>query len=498
VSIDPDLKLLVHRLDAVERPSREAFALCDEIAAGWGDVESPAAYDAVLMALSVKAHMLRQEGRLEESVNTYDEALGRYEQHGGAPARLEHALYAKALDLVDLHRFAEAVAVCDAFLEEFGEDPPTGLSQAVAARRVRAHALADWGRVDEALADLDAVTVRYASDRDPRTQAAVARSLSWKAKVLADHGRSEEALGAYDEMLALVRDADDADLRLLLISAYVWKGTLLQKLDRTDEARDLYEEAFEAFPQPERRDIDELVTGARRRLIGLRRDPPSPSDATESPLSLNDARAVVSRLIELTRMFDGGDAAKALGEATEIVDGLQAVGAAEALVVQARITQAGARFLSGDASEATAALRDIATSYRHSSDPELRRLAALAQHNLANQLMCSDDPPAGEAAMDDLISEFGEFGADALQEEAAVRSDMIGVPLDAEDVAVLAMLMARILIRCAPQRVTGIADPAIASLRAEPRSPMRDELITQLEQLRDLAGDATAERLLSE
>jgi tetratricopeptide (TPR) repeat protein len=270
VSVDPDLKRLVDRLATVERPSPEAFDMCEEIVARWGDSEDAAGNDAVLVALSVEAYMLRQDGRLEESVEVYDRVLHRIEQRGGPPRRLEHALYTKGQDLADLGRHVEAVEVYDTFLARFGEHPSAGrLHVVIEARYIRACSLADLGRVDEALAEFDAITARYIHEEDPRARAAVANSLAWKAKVLDDLGRPEEALDAYDEGIALLSDADDADLRFLLISSFLWKGTLLKKLDRTAEARDLYAHAFEAFPQPERPDIDELVSRVRRRLIGL-------------------------------------------------------------------------------------------------------------------------------------------------------------------------------------------------------------------------------------
>jgi tetratricopeptide (TPR) repeat protein len=500
VSVDPDLKRLVDRLATVERPSPEAFDMCEEIVARWGDSEDAAGNDAVLVALSVEAYMLRQDGRLEESVAVYDRVLHRIEQRGGPPRRLEHALYTKGQDLADLDRHVEAVEVYDTFLARFGEHPSAGrLHVVIEARYIRACSLADLGRVDEALAEFDAITARYIHEEDPRARAAVANSLAWKAKVLDDLGRPEEALDAYDEGIALLSDADDADLRFLLISSFLWKGTLLKKLDRTAEARDLYAHAFEAFPQPERPDIDELVSRVRRRLIGLGSGHPAAvRDAPASPASFDDTRAVVARLEELVRMAHDGQPVEAAHEATELASALQAAAAAESLVVRARIAQAVTLFASDQDEQATATSRGIVSSYRHSTDPELRRLAAVAQHNLANMLMCSDQPDAGEHAMAELVSEFGEFAADALQQEAAERAELLGTSLSAEEAGGLAIVMARVLVRCAPQRVAEVADPALATLRSEARSPMRDELIAQLEQLRAEASEANIEQLLNE
>jgi tetratricopeptide (TPR) repeat protein len=500
VGVDPDLKRLVDRLATVERPSPEAFEVCEEIMARWRDSEDAASNDAVLMALSVKAHMLRRAGRLEESVEAYDQVLHRIEQRGGPPRRLEHALYTKGQDLVDLGRHAEAVEVYDTFLERFGEHPSAGrLHLVIEGRYIRACSLADLGRVDEALAEFDAITARYIGEEDPRARGAVANCLGWKAKVLDDRGRCEEAVHAYDQLVALLSDADDADLRFLLIWAFLWKGTLLQKLDRTAEARDLYGQAFEAFPRPERPDIDELVSRVRRRLIGLGGGHPAAvQDATESPASLDDTRAVVARLEELVRMAHDGQPVEAAHEATELARALQTAPAAESLVVRARIAQAVTLFASDQGDQATSTLRGIVSSHRHSSDPELRQLAAVAQHNLANILVCSDQPDAGEQAMGELVGEFGEFAADALQQEAAERAKLLGVSLTAEEAGGLAIVMARVLVRCAPQRVAEVADPALAKLRSEARSPMRDELIAQLEQLRAQASEAKIEALLNE
>jgi tetratricopeptide (TPR) repeat protein len=490
---DRDLDVLVKRLASMERPSLEAFDVCDEIVARWGDSEGGIANDAVLMALSVRAHMLGRSGRLDESVHTYDEVLRRFEQRGGAPIRRAHALYTQAHHLAELDRDAEAMKVYDAFLEEFAENPPPGrVDMVIDARSNRACCLADLGRAEEALAEHDAITARYGDEDGARARTAVAMSLAWKAGLLASLGRPKDAIDVYDEIRAHIGDADDATLRLRLVSAYYKKGQLLEELGRAQDALSVYEEAFDAFPGPERPDIDELVAWMRRRIITLCSDAPDPcshSDApvrrtaADTPVDLRDPLAVEARLQDLAQMAQGGDAAQALRETTELMGELQATGATTPLLTRAQGTQAAVLFASGATDEAIARWREIAATHAHSSDPEMRRLAALAQHNVANMLMCSGDPVAGETAMEELVSEYGASAADALQEEAQ-RAELTGRPLDTSETAGIAIATARILARCAPARVAAVTDPALAKLRAEARSPMCDELIAQLEQLR--------------
>jgi tetratricopeptide (TPR) repeat protein len=496
---DRELDALVKRLASMERPSPEAFDACDEIVARWGDSESGTANDAVLMALSVRAHMLGRSGRLDESAHAYDEVLRRFEQRGGAPIRLAHALYTKGRHLAELGRDAEAMQVYDTFLEEFGENPPPGrVDMVIDARSNRACCLADLGRAQEALAEHDAITARYGDEEDARARTAVAMSLSWKAGLLASLGRHDDAIDIYDQIRAYIGDTNDANLRLRLVSAYYKKGQVLEELGRARDALSVYKEAFDAFPEPERPDIDDLVAWMRRRTITLCSDSPDPcshSDAhprrtaADTPVDLRDPLAVEARLQDLAQMAQGRNAAQALRETAELTAELQATGAAAPLLTRAQGTQAAVLFASGATDDAIARWREIAITHAQSSDPELRRLAALAQHNVANMLICSGNATAGQEAMDKLVSEYGASAADALQEEAQ-RAELTGRPLDTSQTAGLAIATARILARCAPARVAAVTDPALAKLRAEARSPMRDELIAQLEQLRADACEA--------
>jgi tetratricopeptide (TPR) repeat protein len=137
------------------------------------------------------------------------------------------------------------------------------------ARSNRACCLADLGRAQEALAEHDAITARYGDEEDARARTAVAMSLAWKAGLLASLGRHDDAIDIYDQIRAYIGDTNDANLRLRLVSAYYKKGQVLEELGRARDALSVYKEAFDAFPEPERPDIDDLVAWMRRRTITL-------------------------------------------------------------------------------------------------------------------------------------------------------------------------------------------------------------------------------------
>jgi hypothetical protein len=150
-----------------------------------------------------------------------------------------------------------------------------------------------------------------------------------------------------------------------------------------------------------------------------------------------------------------------------------------ALRVEAVLLHAG-----GKTDEAIAVWQGVVAAHGRSSDPEIRRVAAAAQHSVANGFMCLGRSAGADEAMDELVARFGEVAVEALQKESVRHAELLGRPLNAVEAGAVALSTARIFARCAPTRVASVTDPAVVELRAAAPSPTHDVLIAQLEQLR--------------
>jgi hypothetical protein len=194
--------------------------------------------------------------------------------------------------------------------------------------------------------------------------------------------------------------------------------------------------------------------------------------------------AIETKLTELERISLQGQVAEALPTTSEFVRELQATGADERLVARAQCIEAALLHASGRTEEAIAIWQGVVAAHGGSSDQEIRRVAAVAQHNAANGFMCLGDSVAAEKAMDHLVAQFGEVAAVMLQEEAARHEELLGRPLDVVEGGAVALATARILARCAPERIAAVTDKAVAELRGAAPSATHDVLIAQLERLR--------------
>jgi hypothetical protein len=197
-----------------------------------------------------------------------------------------------------------------------------------------------------------------------------------------------------------------------------------------------------------------------------------------------------TKLADLERLRMPEELAEALPRASELVDELEEVRGDERLLARARCIEAASLCAVDRVDEGIAVLRRVVAAHACSSQPELRRVAIIAQNNIVNHLMCNGDLAGSDQAMDEFVGQFGEAGADLLQEEAVLRTKQLGEPLDAFGAGAVALGTARILARCAPQRVASVTAAAIEDLRVAPATPGRDVLIAQLERLAaDASGD---------
>src|SRR5690349_21410906 len=112
-----------------------------------------------------------------------------------------------------------------------------------------------------------------------------------------------------------------------------------------------------------------------------------------------------SKLAELERMALQGQVAEALARTSGLVHELEATGGDERLLARARCSEGALLNASGRAEEALATWRGVVAAHGRSSDQAIRRVAAAAQHNLANEHACLGDMVAAEKAMDELVAQ---------------------------------------------------------------------------------------------
>ena len=157
-------------------------------------------------------------------------------------------LLGKALALAENGRLEEAVAAWDEVYRKFGaSDAPADREQVSLALVNKGKALARQGRTEEALAVWDDVVRRFGAGDGEGHALAVASALASKGGVLGNLNRDVEALAAWNEVARRYGKSPAPELQTPVANALFGMAVALDALNRPREALGACDEMLERF-----------------------------------------------------------------------------------------------------------------------------------------------------------------------------------------------------------------------------------------------------------
>ena len=157
-------------------------------------------------------------------------------------------LLGKALALAERGRLQDAVAAWEEVLRRFGEsDAPADREQVSLALVNKGKALGRLGRAEEALVVLDDVVRRFGADNEEGHTLAVATALASKGGMLSNLNRHTEALAAWDEVARRFRRRRAPAFETPVANALLGRVVALNALNRPREALRACDEMLERF-----------------------------------------------------------------------------------------------------------------------------------------------------------------------------------------------------------------------------------------------------------
>ena len=149
--------------------------------------------------------------------------------------QVAETLVGKGNALVRLGRYDEAVECYDRVVERFGEADEGDLRRLVhRSLSKKGSAFARLGRLDEADAAYDALCARLSNVRNPKL--ALLRVQALRASALFDAGRHEQAIVAADALLEQFADSPPPTCLDLVVKTLSLKAYALSDLGREQEA----------------------------------------------------------------------------------------------------------------------------------------------------------------------------------------------------------------------------------------------------------------------
>ncbi len=273
-----------------------------------------------------------------------------------APSAVRELL-GKALALAESGRLQDAVAVWDDVIRRFGEsDAPADREQVPLALVNKGKALGGLGRADEALAVLDDVVQRFGPDHGEGHPLAVATALAGKGGMFSNMNRHTDALAAWNEVTRRFGKSRVPALEALVVNALIGRAVALNTLNRHGEVLEACDEVLDRVGK----------TGS-------------------SVLHGELAAAMVGRghaLIALNRIDEAIDAWGAVVERFGRSDSLRIV----EQVASALANVGTALMQSGRLEEALTAFDGVVQSYKGSDAPILREVIARCFANRGNVL----------------------------------------------------------------------------------------------------------------
>ena len=202
------------------------------------------AFERLVGLPSLEAH---REELLSFALPAFAYAPSEFSAVSAAPsAGME--LLRKALALAESGRLQDAVTAWDEVVRRFGEsDAPADLEQVSLALVNKGKALGRLGRAEEASAVWDDVVRRFGVDNGEDHLLAVATALASKGGMLSAIDRHTEALAAWSEVARRFRASRAPAFETLVANALVGMAVALNTLNRHEEALDACDEVLERF-----------------------------------------------------------------------------------------------------------------------------------------------------------------------------------------------------------------------------------------------------------
>ena len=177
-------------------------------------------------------------------------------------------LCAEGIELSRQGRNEEALAAYDEALQRFGDSEKPALLEVLARVLVnRGSTLRALNRLEEALVAQDEVVRRFGACKTPAFLEPVARALVNRGIAFGAVNRFAEALAAFDEALRRFRDRGSYTDREVVARTLLYRGLTLGELDRTDEELAAYDHLLGRFGASEAPALLELALEAICRKV---------------------------------------------------------------------------------------------------------------------------------------------------------------------------------------------------------------------------------------
>ena len=302
-------------------------------------------------------------------------------------------LLRKALALAESGRLQDAVAAWDEVVRRFGEsDAPADREQVATALASKGVMLSDLNRHTEALAAWNEVARRFRRSRTPAFETLVANALVGMAIALNALNRPGEALETCDEMLERFGESGSSGLHGEVAVTMVVRGHALMALNRVDEAIDAWDAVVDRFGTSDSLRIVEQVASALGNIgtalfqSGRLEEALTAFDGVVQSHKASDApilRKVVAHCFanrgNVLAALDRE--AEALSSWEEAIRGFEAGGPPEAAepYCSALMNRAAAVYRAGRAEEALEQWADVVERFGTDDRPELLTVVANAQ-----------------------------------------------------------------------------------------------------------------------
>ncbi len=192
-----------------------ALAACDSVVRRFGKDLDQEMRAVVASAMYNRALTLGSVGEHSQSVSEYDRLINTYGTDLGAAETVSWAMVNKGSDLEAMGEFKVAVRTYGLMAERFsGSADPAMRAQVAKARFNKGHALAELGRSEEAIDELDGLLRDYGSES--LASQVVCEATINKAVLLCQAGRLGRAQDACGEARRLVAGLPEAESRRLL------------------------------------------------------------------------------------------------------------------------------------------------------------------------------------------------------------------------------------------------------------------------------------------
>ena len=239
------------RLPVLEAHREELFSLAPATFADRvGNFPTAPAPPSVAANLVMKAQALAEQGRLDDAVNAWDEAIERFgaSESGVFPLLVAAALFGKGASLAKLNRPDEALAILEEVVRRYGESDAGPVLYVVAlAMGRKGIVLFRLKRFEEALTASSRLVDRFGQSEAPEIIEQVARALENKTDALLGLDRLEETLVASNEVVRRFGENDVPGIMDAVAGALVNKGIALFGLYRVEEALEVWSEVERRF-----------------------------------------------------------------------------------------------------------------------------------------------------------------------------------------------------------------------------------------------------------